>query len=267
MISVLVAGVWLASAAPAVSAGDRAEAIELADRAEALRDAGKLEEAREALARAHDLDPNPYFLFGLGRLAGEAGDCEEAIALLREFLAAYPDADGTAEARAEIARCGGAVEGAGTPDPEPPSPPPPSVPVDATPPDPVHAPWQRDPAGGVLLGVGLASLVVGAGLYGGAAVERNGAADAPTTDGYRDTIDRTRRLETGAITALAIGGVLAVGAVIRYAIVARRARQGVYLRNHNRRPSAASVNPATTIPRSGPTSTARARSVPPAGPS
>ena len=223
MIGAVLLGLTLAASAP-VSDEDRVRAFELADQAETLRAAGDLEAASDALAEAYQLDPNPYFLFGRGRLTSEAGDCDEAVRLMREFLERYPDADGTEAARKEIEQCGATVEEP-EPEPEPEPAPPPVVPPPEDPPlQPVDAPrpWYRDPVGGALLGAGLVPLAVGAGLYAGARIEHGRRADAETTDAFRASMRRTRAFEISGITLMAVGGSLVVGSIIRYSVYAAR---------------------------------------------
>ncbi len=222
MIGTGILSLWLAAVAPA-SDEARAQAAALADEAESLRAADDLDGAREALARAYQLDPNPYFLFGRGRLAAEAEDCGEAVALMRQFLDDYPDADGADAAGATIEACGESVE----PEPEPlPEPPPPVIEPPSPQPleDAPTRPWHRDPAGGALLGTGAVGRAVGLGLYAGAVAERNAAEDAATTDEFRSSAQRTRTFETTGIVLASVGGALMVGAIVRYAIVRARGR-------------------------------------------
>lgn len=217
---------WLA-AAPA-SDDARARASALADEAETLWANDDLQGAQEALARAYQLDPNPYFLFGRGRLAAEAKDCESAVALMREFLELYPEADGHEDARAVIEGCGETVSPPTPPTPAEPPPPivaPPEAPRTDPADDQTVRAWHRDPVGGILVGAGGVGLATGLGLFVGAIVERNGAEDAATTDAYRDSISRTRGLETSGVIVAAVGGALAVGGVIRYVLVAKRGRE------------------------------------------
>ena len=226
MIGAVLLSTSLVIAAP-VSEEERERAFELADQAEQLRASGDLDGAREALAEAYQLDPNPYFLFGRGRLASEAGDCDEAIVLMREFLERYPDADGEQAARAEIEECGGTVEETREPRQEaPPEAPPPVVPEDSEPVAPKPPPpWHRDPLGGALFGTGLATAAVGIGLYAGALAEQGRAPEATTTDEYRRSIERTRSFEISGITLMAVGGSLVAGAILRYSLVGAKRRR------------------------------------------
>ncbi len=213
---------WLA-VAPTASDDDRAQASALADKAETLWAEQDLDGARDALARAYQLDPNPFFLFGRGRLAAEAEDCDEAVALMREFLERYPGADGSEDARSMIRACGETETPEVQREPEPP--PPAAAPPQPEPTD--HPPtrsWHRDPAAGVLVGSGAVGVAAGVGLYVGAVVERNGAEEAPTTDAYRDSVERARGLRTGGLILASVGGALVVGGIARYVIVARRGR-------------------------------------------
>ncbi|MEM6994909.1 MAG: hypothetical protein AAF721_30635, partial [Myxococcota bacterium] len=122
-------------------------------------------------------------------------------------------------------------EPASTPPPEaaPPEAPPPVVPPptgDRSPQPAEVAPWHRDPVGGALLGTGLATLAVGVGLYVGALAERDRGRDAPNTDAFRRSVQRTRSFEISGITVMAVGGPLVVGAIIRYSLYAAKQRRG-----------------------------------------
>jgi hypothetical protein len=103
-----------------------------------------------------------------------------------------------------------------------PEPPPPTVRVDATPepPPPARVKWWRDPAGGALLGTGLAATAVGATLYG---LSFARARDQPgeTEMAFEDRRQSVRSFSAAGITLLAVGGALLVGAIVRYAVVGR----------------------------------------------
>jgi hypothetical protein len=87
--------------------------------------------------------------------------------------------------------------------------------------------------GGVLFGVGLAGVGVGAGLLGVASSTAKGAPDAATNDGYLEERGRATKFRNGGAIALSIGGALLVGAVIRYAVVAKK----------NKKPKSAALRP------------------------
>ena len=102
--------------------------------------------------------------------------------------------------------------------------------VDATPapaPSPTPArrvarPWHRDPAAGVLMGLGSAAVATGIGLVvGGAVVDRN-AQDAATATGFLDAGERAQRLAVAGVVVSAIGTSLVIGAITRWIVVKRR---------------------------------------------
>ena len=77
----------------------------------------------------------------------------------------------------------------------------------------------------MLLGVGVAGLAAGGGLYGVARNWEREAPDAPSESQYRDTIDRASTMGTAGIVVLAIGGASLIGAIVRYSIVASKERK------------------------------------------
>ena len=188
---------------------------ELVAETERLRNAGDFSAASQALARAYAIDPNPQFLYGLGKLAREDGDCDQAVELQRQFLATEPAPRDVHNAHAELEACGVEPE----PEPTPPRPPSPVVDRPAEPP----RPWHRDPAGGALLGVGAVVTVAGASTWIAAAVMASNASERPSAADYRERIGTAQTAERVGIGVFAGGAALLVAAVVRYAVVATRA--------------------------------------------
>ncbi len=112
-----------AAAVMLVMASPAEDAQKHADEADRRAQRGDLEGAKQSLRTAHELHPNPFYLFALGVLAKEDGDCLTATALFRETLATLAGSelddeskrDTERAARAEILACAAA-----DPRPEPP---------------------------------------------------------------------------------------------------------------------------------------------------
>jgi len=183
--------------------------------------------AIDAFRDGYQREPHPDFLYALAQAQRMSGDCASAIATYRAFLRTDPSERQAAPARANLARCDAelARERAAS------APPLPSPPVErATPPaPPVDQPprWWRDPAGGALVGVGLALVGAGGALWGVGESDVAAINAAPT---YADRMrllggaDRAEALRTAGVITVAAGGVALLGGAIRWGVVARRAR-------------------------------------------
>jgi|GEM_PF-5658964 len=159
----LVLALWREPAQPV---NPRAVA-ELVATAETLRAQGRFIEAFDALERAHAMDPRPDYLYALAVVAREASDCPRAVSLLRQFLASNPTDEDETAAREELRLCG-ATAGPSVPSSSIERSPAVSVgprtsdrarfnaKPDAPSRQPLPHAWYRDPAGGSLLGIGLA---------------------------------------------------------------------------------------------------------------
>lgn len=83
-------------------------------------------------------------------------------------------------------------------------------------------PWQRDVAGGVLVGLGAAGLGTGIGLLiGGAVLKERGPATYAETQTHEQ---RVRSLSISGGVVMGVGATLLLVGVIRYGILARRER-------------------------------------------
>jgi len=227
----------------------------LEERADALVQEGKLDEAFELLEQAYyaQPEPEPRLLFGMGVIALERGECEEAVGYLGRFLATSPAEEAAAKAREVIAYCEEELraQAESVADPEPavgmeptrgPDPSAGSEPVVApapggsritpsrssdtkdTPPPPRDE-WFRDGLGWGLLGTGVAVTAVGTGLL----VQAQGDVRAAEASSDEANFDRNLervgplRVVGGTLTGVGVG--LLVGAAIRYGLVARRGRR------------------------------------------
>jgi tetratricopeptide (TPR) repeat protein len=214
-----------------IAAQEEAEA--LGDAAAALHGAGRYDEASRLLREAYDLDPDPKYVYGQARAEQGGGHCDYAIALFEQFIELTGDPSGWA-ARG-VRECEEVLM-AKRPDP-PPRPvvetppaeavgePTPEVVSDQPPRRADRAAWVRDPWGGALVGIGVASLAVGGGLWGLAVSHRNAGRDTMSEAEFVDRDRAAYRSSVAGTTLLSVGATLVLGAVIRYAVVARRERR------------------------------------------
>lgn len=82
-------------------------------------------------------------------------------------------------------------------------------------------PWWRDAVGWSLAGTGTATLVAGATLLGVAAWEDGRAEDLGSHGRFRDAVDRAVIEQRVGFGLLGLGGALAVGGIVRFAVIAR----------------------------------------------
>lgn len=219
----------LAHAAPdpteASATLDPKAAREFAAQGEAEFEQGHYDEASAAYRQAYEHDPVPVFLFAWARSEQEAGRCRGAIEIYQHFIAAGPPAGDVDRAHLEVGRCYRRLEAAAEEAEDSPlaeaDPPP-----EADPPEPAspRAAWVRDAWGGGLLAAGVVGLATGTGLYLQAHADRRRAERATTTDEFRSASERATRFSAGGIAGFALGSALVVGAVVRYALVARQSR-------------------------------------------
>lgn len=193
-------------------------------------------EAADAFTRAYALDPRSEYVFARAQALRFSGACEAAIAVYREFIALEPPKGAVDEAREHIEACGGDLDDAPPPaeiataprsDPDPPV----DAPVRAVTPSPSPAEpeprpkWWRDPTGHVLGWTGLSAAAVGTGFVIEGLARRQRGQDALDEQGYRDARRGGASLLHAGIPLLSVGGALVIGAVIRFAVVARARRR------------------------------------------
>lgn len=219
--AIIAVALALPSTALAAPAGDDTDAAvaEHRRKAEEYYDADEFKLAAAELQEAYALQPTPGHLYNWAQAERLGGDCDKAIPLYRRVLQLNPDLRGDVETN--ILKCGGEVEA-----------PPPDTPPEGTedgnevtddgPPDkPVYKDW----LGATLVGVG-----VGAGIAGGVliAVGITNVNEAPneTNEGdYFDAETRGNRQATGGAVLLGVGGALILGGIIRYGVLASRAKK------------------------------------------
>lgn len=213
----MIAFVLLTMLAPS-----RAEIRDMVTRAEAAYRAKEWDTASRGFADAYAIDPKPDYLFARAQAERFAGRCNVAIVLWDKYLAVQTSPDAIREAKTMRSYCETAPATTHTP----------TTPRSTTPdtdrapaPKPT-APWYRDPAGGVLVAIGGVSTVIGASLLGLALSRDRKASSADTEGGYVGEKDSARTPHRAGIVVLSVGGALLVAGVVRWAIVASRARKG-----------------------------------------
>ncbi len=202
-------------------------------RAEDAFEAGEYELAAKAAAEAYALHGDPLYLYVQAQAERFGGHCEQANIHYREYLKSSPTPAPAQAARDNIAECEAKLAAAepeapepASPQPEPAEPAQPAEPQAApTPSDEpreLARPWFRDPWGGVLVGLGVVSLGVGAGIYGQARADERAADRATDVVTYGERIDRAFVLSRVGVPVLITGGVLVAAGVVRWIVVGRR---------------------------------------------
>lgn len=195
------------------------EAAPEADPAELIR-ARDYAGAAAAFARRYEETGDPALLYGQAQALRRAGDCRAAIEVFERFVATEPPAADVEAATDAIEACREILDEP-VPNDEP------TVPIDEPQPqsqpqpkEAAPAPWYADRAGGILVGVGAAIAVTGAGLFGGSYAR---LARAPSSEaGYEDRRRDVRALWGSGLGLLATGGALVVAGAIRWGVVARK---------------------------------------------
>lgn len=222
----VAAWVLLAGAGPARSAEPPPETP--AQRAGRHFEAQEWDQAVEALIDAYAIDPDPDYLYARAQAERMRGNCRVALGLYHRYLDTQPSPAQVTDTEVNIRRCEEELwtqQAAAAPDPVPAPPRETSDPV-------VEAaapvardqprPWHRDPAGGVLLATSIVALSSGATVWVLGGRWRKDAPDAATEDAYSDRARRGRITTAAGIATVGVGVALAVGAAVRYGIVARR---------------------------------------------
>ncbi len=199
------------------------------DRAMAYYEAADLARALDELAAAYAESPRPDLLFAMGRIHVERGECAEAIAAYRRFLASKPGPNSTQIATDAIAECQKVLAAAGERLPVDPgtgaaglpaghdrtaaTAAPPAVPTRTR-------PWYTDALGDALVGVGLAGGVTAGALYLSARDDLDRAAEGGpggvTLAEHDRLVARADRKQLWAGIAGGVGAALVVGGVIRF---------------------------------------------------
>lgn len=181
---------------------------------------GDLRGAASELDAAHAIEPHPELLFIRAELRRRLDECSTAVSLYREFMATSPSEAASRQARDGIAAC----------TPVAPEPTPAPAPAPRAQPPPPRPPWHRDPAGGVLLGLGITGVVAAGALAGAAAWTREDATRQFLHSEYQARRSQSVALQWAAGSAAVVASALLVGAALRYRAVRQREhRLGAWL--------------------------------------
>lgn len=206
------------------------------ERAEAATAAGRHAEAAEIMRQVHAITGNPADLLAVALAEQSAGNCREAT-LVAARVMANPGSDRRffAPARRIARECEVELQRAASPDP--PAPEPPSSLPEASGPPPAAIPPvtpandsrerapARDPLAISLTAFGSAGLATGAGLLAAAHQSERRAEAADDESRYDRDIRRAMGLQAAGIAAVSIGAALVCGGIVRWVVVARRARK------------------------------------------
>ncbi len=210
-----------------VSAEDKSKGEALSDEAIEAFNAKRYKRAANLFQQAYDVDPQPNYLFNIGRVYEEAGRLEDAVAYYGDFVkqpGVDLDSRGVALDRLKVLRA--IIEETNEPEPEAEPDPEPEVepesPVDEPDPEPDPAAVEdarkrkvMRGAGFGLVGVGVGALIGGAVLGGLAQGDSGDAEQAGSIEDRRDFLDSSK---TKALTADLLygagGALLLVGVVL-----------------------------------------------------
>ena len=222
-----------AEEAPAVSDVDKSEAEKLSEEAVGKFQAKDYDGAAALFDQAYELDPQPNYLFNIGRVYEEAGNLEKAVEYYGRFVkqpGVDLDSRGVALERlkvlAEILQATGEPkedpkeEDPKEEDPKEEVEPPPPAPVDNSADEKKRKTLRG--AGFGLLGVGAAALIGGAVAGGLAQSDNNSAADAATPVDSQDLLDSSRTKALAADIMFGLGGALVLTGVILVAIGSKK---------------------------------------------
>ena len=238
-LTTIVASLLLFTAAPSDLLSDP-KAQEYWEQAQFLFQEEDYGGAAKMLEKAYLVEPVPDLLYPWAQAERINGNCDVAIDLYQQFLDTGAEGKIAEAAQTNIDRCNEELAESGavvpTDDPLPedddleeiideqPDPEPEPEPVKRTDDEPKSKPraWYKDPAGGVLTGLGVVGVGAGVALIFVATGAAKGAPDADDHDDYFGERDRATGLRNGGAAALSIGSALLLGGIIRYAVVAKK---------------------------------------------
>jgi len=209
------------------------EAQTLVSEAQILFSEGNFGEAARLIEKAYLIEPVPELLFPWAQAERELGNCRAAIDLYSRLLEEIPEGRMADSARKNMALCEEEMpaeeEFVPVAEDDPleeeftePEPEPDPVPVTKTDKQPKVKEWYKDPAGGVLTGLGVVGVGAGAALLIVASGNAKGASDAPSLADYNSQSDTALTQRNAGAGVLSVGGALLVAGVIRYVLVAKK---------------------------------------------
>jgi len=207
------------------------EAQTLVSEAQILFSEGNFGDAARLIEKAYLIEPVPELLFPWAQAEREQGNCRAAIDLYGRLLEEIPEGRMADSARKNIELCEEEMpaeeavvpvveddpleDDYAEPEPEP-------APVTKTDDQPKVKQWYKDPAGGVLTGLGVVGVGAGAALLIVASGNAKGAPDAPSLADYNSQSDTALTQRNAGAGVLSVGGALLVAGVIRYVLVAKK---------------------------------------------
>ncbi len=232
VLSVVLSSLLMTAAGPDDLLSDP-EAQTLVSEAQILFSEGNFGEAARLIEKAYLIEPVPELLFPWAQAEREQGNCRAAIDLYGRLLEEIPEGRMADSARSNIALCEEEMppEEAVVPmveedpleeeylEPEPEAKP---EPVTKTDKPPKVKEWYKDPAGGVLTGLGVVGVGAGAALLIVSNGTANGAPDAASLEDYNSQSDTAVTQRNAGAGVLSVGGALLVAGVIRYVLVAKK---------------------------------------------
>ena len=183
---------------------------------------GELGAALADLAEAYHLDPQPELLYAMGHIEVELGDCAGAVAHYKQYLGTNPSQKAKDVTQLAIDDCNKKL---GVTEPTPPpveKTPPPLIKVAPPHPFPHHEaetisrPFYKDGLGDGLAAGGVVAGGAGLVLYLLARKDIDDSETAATLGDHDTLVNKAHDLREYAVIAGAVGGALAVGAVIRW---------------------------------------------------
>lgn len=191
-----------------------AEAFEKSDYEVAVRE----------LEAANNLDPQPDLLYAIGQTYVQLDRCPEAVTYYRRYLETKPPAQATADTQQAIATCEAKAPTEpvepiepvpGPTEPGQPTEPPPGDAL-PPPPPPADSPFYADILGDALVIGGVAAIVIGGVVYGGARSTLDDAEEAGTLAEYNDLVDQAESRRTISVVLVGGGAVLLGAGIARF---------------------------------------------------
>jgi len=232
LLSLVLSSVLMSAAGPDDLLSNP-EAQTLVAEAQILFAEGNFGEASKLIEKAYLIEPVPELLFPWAQAEREQGNCRAAVDLYNRMLEEIPEGPMADSARQNIERCeeelgdeepvvaAPIIEEEPEPEPEP-DPAPAPVKTGEDDDRPKAKQWYKDPAGGVLTGLGVVGVGAGTALLIVAGSTAKNAPDAPSVTDYNDQSDQAVTQRNAGAGVLSVGGALLVAGIVRYALVAKK---------------------------------------------
>jgi hypothetical protein len=166
------------------------------DRAVAYYEAHQYDAAIPEFRAGYAIEPRREFLFAWAQAERLRGNCAASVPLYKKVLASNPSPQQAEITRVHLERCMKLLP----------------------------RPWYTDAAGDTMAAVAIVNLALGVGLYVASLQTERGAASAMEYSEYAAQLHHATIERAVAITSLATGGALVLGAILRYSLRARSRR-------------------------------------------